>query len=67
MSGERSNSCDFAVQAAAPRFSLLRELWDFLRHNKKWWLLPIILALVALSALALLSSGGLAPLIYTIF
>jgi len=30
---------------------LLRELTDFLRHNKKWWLVPIILVLLLVSAL----------------
>jgi Family of unknown function (DUF5989) len=44
------------------------ELWHFLRERKKFWLLPIILMLVALSGLILLTSGSVvAPFIYTIF
>ena len=36
-------------------------------HNKKWWLLPIILILLALSLLVALSSTAVAPFIYTVF
>ena len=50
------------------KFSLLRELWMFLGHNKKWWLLPIAVTLLSLGALLLFASGSvLAPFIYTIF
>jgi hypothetical protein len=43
------------------------ELWSFLRHNKKWWLLPIVVMLLIFGALVLLSGTGLAPFIYTLF
>jgi len=46
---------------------LLRELWDFLKNNKKWWLLPVLLVFLALSLLILISSTGVAPFIYTLF
>jgi hypothetical protein len=48
-----------------PEPSLLAEFWDFLRYNKKWWLLPIIVTLGLLAALFWLSTTGLAPFIYT--
>jgi hypothetical protein len=57
---------DFAGQAEAPTPSLVAELWDFLRHNKKWWLGPIIAMLLLVGAL-LLAGGGAAPFIYTLF
>jgi len=41
----------FARQAMGKPAGLLRELTDFLRHNKKWWLVPIILVLLLVSAL----------------
>lgn len=47
--------------------SLAAELFDFLKYNKKWWLLPIILILLALSLLVALSSTAVAPFIYTVF
>jgi drug/metabolite transporter superfamily protein YnfA len=47
---------------------LLKEFWLFLRQNKKWWLLPIILMLLVLGALLIFAqSSALAPFIYAIF
>lgn len=57
----------FAQQAEQPQVGLVREFWDFLRYNKKWWLTPIILVLLLVSALVLLSSTAAAPFIYTLF
>jgi hypothetical protein len=53
--------------AAQERAGFLSELWGFLKTNKKWWLLPIIVVFLILSLLILLSSTGLAPFIYTLF
>jgi drug/metabolite transporter superfamily protein YnfA len=49
------------------RGGFLGELWGFLRENKKWWLLPILVMLLVFGLLILLSSTGLAPFIYTLF
>ncbi len=46
---------------------LLWELWTFLRANKKLWLLPIVIVMLAFSLLIFLSGTGLAPFIYTLF
>jgi hypothetical protein len=46
----------------------LRDLWGFMRVRKKFWLLPIILALLLLGILLVFTSGSaIAPFIYTIF
>ena len=45
----------------------LGELWEFLKSNKKWWLVPIIVVFLILGLLLLLSSTGIAPFIYTLF
>ena len=50
-----------------PRGGFLRELWGFLAHNKKWWLLPILIMLLLFGLLVFLSGTGLAPFIYTLF
>jgi hypothetical protein len=50
-----------------PTPSLLQEFWLFLGHNKKWWLLPILLVVLGLGLIALASSTPLAPFIYTLF
>lgn len=47
---------------------LVREFLLFLRHEKKWWLLPIILVLAALGAFLLFAqTSPLAPLLYPLF
>ncbi len=44
------------------------ELWAFMKERKKFWLLPIIIALVLLGSLIVLSQGSaVAPFIYTLF
>jgi hypothetical protein len=49
----------------APSPTLLGEFWEFLCHNKKWWLLPILLVLLVFGVLIFLSGTGAAPFIYT--
>jgi hypothetical protein len=46
----------------------LMDLWGFLRHRKKYWLLPIILTLLMFGALIVFAGGtAIAPFIYTLF
>lgn len=52
-------------QAEQQRPGIVREFWDFLRFHKKWWLLPIIVALLGLGILVFLSNSPLAPFIYS--
>ncbi len=58
---------DFERQAEQAESGILREFFDFLRHNKKWWLTPVILALLLVGLLVLLSGTAAAPFIYTLF
>ena len=58
---------DFRRLANKPPAGMLRELWDFLRENRAWWLTPIVAVLLLISALVILSATGAAPLIYTLF
>ena len=47
---------------------LLKDLWDFMRVLKKFWLAPIIIVLVLLGMLIVFAQGSaVAPFIYTIF
>ena len=57
----------FAARAAGPRVGLVGELTAFLRENKKWWLAPILIAILGLGALVLLGGTAAAPFIYTLF
>jgi Family of unknown function (DUF5989) len=46
----------------------LRDLWQFMRVRKKFWLLPIILVLLLLGGLVVVSQqSALVSLIYTVF
>jgi hypothetical protein len=46
----------------------LKELIAFIRHRKKYWLVPIILVLFLLGGLLVLGKGSvLAPFVYTLF
>ena len=45
-----------------------KDLWDFMRVRKKFWLAPIFIVLVLLGGLIVLAEGtAVAPFIYTIF
>ena len=44
-----------------------RELVMFLRYNKKWYLIPIVVSILVLGVLIALGSTGAAPFIYTLF
>jgi hypothetical protein len=48
--------------------SFLCEIWAFLRHRKKFWLLPIVLVMLLFGGLVVLSQiSAVAPFIYTLF
>lgn len=57
----------FLEQAQRRRPLLISEFWQLLRDHKKWWLAPIVIALLVLSLFALLSTSAAAPFIYTLF
>ena len=50
------------------KLSIFKELWDFMKVRKRWWLLPIVVMLVLLGLLIIFTEGSaLAPFIYTLF
>ena len=47
---------------------VLVELWQFLREEKKYWLMPIVLVFVLFGLLIVFGqSSAVAPFIYTLF
>ena len=54
----------FAQQAELDQPGIVREFWDFLRYNKKWWLTPIILVLLLVGLFLFLSTSAAAPILY---
>jgi hypothetical protein len=50
------------------KLQVMGEFWEFLRHNKKYWLAPIVIVLVLIGFLLVLAKGSaVAPFIYTLF
>ncbi len=50
------------------KLTIIKELWEFLKVRKKWWLTPIVLVLLLLGALIVFTQGtAVAPFIYTLF
>ena len=48
--------------------SLVGEIWKFLRVRKKFWLLPVLMAMLVFGGLTVLTKGSaVAPFIYTLF
>lgn len=64
---EAGQSSSFQQLAESKSHGFVVELWDFLAHNKKWWLAPIVVILLLLGALIFLSGTAAAPFIYTLF
>ena len=58
---------DLEVQARGPRTGFARELLAFMKANKKWWLVPIVLSLLLLGVLAVVGGSAAAPFIYPLF
>ena len=46
---------------------LLRETLEFLRENRKYWLLPMVFVLALLALAVFLSTGSGSFVIYTLF
>ena len=47
---------------------LAKDIWDFLKVRKKFWLAPLIVTLVMMGTLIAVSHGSVvAPFIYSIF
>lgn len=61
------NGNEFQKYSKGARNTLITEFWFFLKHNKKWWLLPILIVLFILGVLIFLGDTGLAPFIYPLF
>ncbi|MFI5336178.1 MAG: DUF5989 family protein [Opitutales bacterium] len=58
---------EFQQQGAGKQPGFFAQFLSFALHNKKWWLLPILVLLLLASVLIVLGGSGVAPFIYTIF
>jgi hypothetical protein len=49
------------------RQSLVSQFFAFILHEKKWWMIPLMLVLLVMGALAFVGSSPVAPFIYPLF
>jgi len=54
-------------EEASSEKSLIGEFWEFLMQNRKFWMIPIIVVLLALGGLLIAGGSSLAPFIYALF
>ena len=49
-------------------FDLIKDIYDFLKIRKKYWLAPLIITIVLMGALIVFTQGSVvAPFIYSLF
>ncbi len=65
MSDDTKNTFEQAGQDR--QTSLLADVWAMLKQNKKFWLIPLIIALLIFGLLIMVGGTAAAPFIYTLF
>lgn len=63
----REGMNEFERLGEEDQLSLISEFILFIKENKAWWMIPIVLVLGLIGILVVLSSTGAAPFIYTLF
>ena len=66
-SDSTDQASEFEQAGQEKDLSIMQEFYLFIKENKKWWMLPIVLALGVMGLLVALGSTGAAPFIYTLF
>lgn len=58
---------EFEQASGQKQVGIVTEFVQFLKQNKKFWLIPLLLVLLALGFLIVLGGTAAAPFIYTLF
>lgn len=64
---ENEESTAFERANEGEQIGLVAEFIEFLKYNKKYWMIPLLLSLLGLGALILAGGSAAAPFIYTLF
>lgn len=64
---EQADPNAFEDASQGDQMSLVAEFIEFLKYNKKYWMIPLLLSLLGLGALILAGGSAAAPFIYTLF
>lgn len=67
MPSQEPSSFPLPPADAGRSLGLAGELWLFVRATGKWWLVPVLIALLLLGAVVVASGTWYAPFIYTLF
>jgi hypothetical protein len=67
MTSDDDSRNEFEKAGNQESLSIVGEFWYFIRENKAWWMIPILVSLGLIGVLVLLSATGAAPFIYTLF
>ena len=65
MSSDTSN--EFEKASNQKQDNLVTEFLGFLKETRKFWMIPLIIVMLALATLLVLTNSALAPFIYTLF
>ena len=58
---------EFEAASEEGNSSLIGEFIYFIKTNKKYWMIPLLLALLGLGAIIILGGTSAAPFIYSLF
>lgn len=62
-----SEQPDSTPQLPTASKGLLAEFWDFIKHEKLWWMTPIVVVLIAMVAFILWAEASpVLPFIYAL-
>tara|TARA_A100001035_G_C27382819_1_gene320813 strand:+ start:119 stop:280 length:162 start_codon:yes stop_codon:yes gene_type:complete len=51
-----------------PFIDLIKDIWDYFKVRKKYWLAPLIITIILMGSLLIFTQGSVvAPFIYSIF
>jgi hypothetical protein len=67
MSAPQNQMNEFEKAAQSAPKGVVFEFLGFLRENKKWWLIPMLLVMLIFGVVVALGATGAAPFIYTLF
>ncbi len=67
MSGDSKRGDELQRLTEGTEANIVVEFIAFMRHRKKWWLLPVLAALLVIGLIIAIGETAVAPLIYTLF
>ena len=57
----------FSDEANKPPLTLFQEFRYLAIHDRKWWIIPLLLSLVCVAVAVALTQSALLPFVYTLF